>query len=61
MRIGFGQIIIIIVVVLILFGKFPQIMNNFLNGLKNIKKSLESGSEESIKPDKEDIKKIDDK
>ena len=50
MRIGLSELLLIIVLVLILFGagKFPKIMENFAEGIKVFKKSMNENDDETI-------------
>ena len=49
MRIGLSELLLIIVLVLILFGagKFPKIMENFAEGIKVFKKSMNENDDET--------------
>lgn len=42
MSIGIGQIIIIVLLIILLFGKYPNISNELLNGIKNIRELLKN-------------------
>nr|YP_007890603.1 Sec-independent protein translocase component tatA/E [Histiona aroides]AGH24097.1 Sec-independent protein translocase component tatA/E [Histiona aroides] len=55
MSIGIGQLIIIILLVVVLFGKYPNISNEILNGIKNIRGLLNNTEQ------KETPKQINDK
>ena len=49
MNIGIGQILLILIVILFLFGKFPNIMKDLTSGIKNVKSSLELENKEEKK------------
>jgi len=51
MGLGFGEIALILLAVLILFGagKLPTVMGQFGKGLKNFKKEINSFSDENDK------------
>ena len=57
MHLGTGEILLLLIVILILFGsaRFPKIMANFAEGLKTFKKSF--NSKEKSKPVKKVTKK----
>jgi sec-independent protein translocase protein TatA len=46
MSIGIWQLILILLIILLLFGsgKLPKVMNDFAEGLKNMKKTLKNDS-----------------
>ena len=52
MSIGFGQLIIIIILIIILFGKFPNLIRDLNNGIKSLNNSIK---------EKEEFPKIDSK
>lgn len=58
MSIGFGQIIIVLIVLVILFGNFSKITNNLLSFIKELKKVF---SQEDSTSAKENVNKIEDK
>ena len=45
MSIGLGQLIIIIILIIILFGKFPKLMDDLTKGINNFKKGVSSTEE----------------
>nr|AGH24384.1 Sec-independent protein translocase component tatA/E [Reclinomonas americana ATCC 50283] len=45
MSIGIGQILVILLLVIFLFGKFPNLSKNFTDGLVNIRNVLEQKKE----------------
>lgn len=45
MSIGFGQLIVIIVLIIILFGKFPNLIRDLKNGVSSLNKTLEEKKE----------------
>lgn len=51
MSIGFGQIVLIIVIVVILFGKFPGLSKDLFNGLANIQTLLKEKQKTSTNED----------
>lgn len=44
MSIGIGQIVVIIIVVLLLFGKMPSLTKDIMNGISNVRSLLISSS-----------------
>lgn len=42
MSIGFGQLILILIVALLLLGKFPKLKEDLSNGLNNLKELIDS-------------------
>ena len=52
MSIGFGQVLILLVIILILFGagKLPQVMKDLSKGMKAFKQGLE-GEDENNEPE----------
>ena len=58
MRISLGQILMIILVGLLLFGNFPNIMRDIIRSIKSI---LSSISEKTEEPTKVEQKKIQEK
>jgi len=42
MSIGFGQFILILIVALLLLGKFPKLKEDLSNGLNNLKELMDS-------------------
>ena len=58
MSISLGQILMIILVGLLLFGNFPNIMRDIIRSIKNI---LSSISEKTEEPTKVEQKKIQEK
>ena len=56
MGIGFPELMIILVIIMIIFGagKLPEIGSAFGNSIKNFKKSMKEGGETKIE-DKDDI------
>lgn len=42
MSIGIGQLIIILLLIIVLFGKYPNISNDILNGIKNIRELIKN-------------------
>lgn len=38
MKIGLGQILLILLVILLLFGKFPHIIKDLLQGVTNLRR-----------------------
>jgi Sec-independent protein translocase protein TatA len=62
MSIGLGQILVVVLLVIFLFGKFPMLSKNFTDGLVNIRSILEkkkeiSSDNTSKKEDLENIEK----
>ncbi len=53
MSIGIGQIIIILLVVLIVFGKLPNIFEELASGIKKVKEVVEKDQEKIEAGDKE--------
>lgn len=55
MSIGFGQLIIILVLILILFGagKLPKVMEDVGHGIRRLQKGL--NTKDDIEKDKKDI------
>jgi sec-independent protein translocase protein TatA len=51
MSIGTGELILILVIILVLFGagKLPQVMNDIGKGIKNLKKGLNENEENNKK------------
>nr|NP_044807.1 SecY-independent protein translocase component TatA [Reclinomonas americana]AAD11922.1 SecY-independent protein translocase component TatA [Reclinomonas americana] len=47
MSIGLGQILVIIIVIIFLFGRFPTLSKNLTDGLDNIRSYLEQKKEVS--------------
>nr|AGH24317.1 Sec-independent protein translocase component tatA/E [Reclinomonas americana ATCC 50633] len=63
MSVGIGQILVVLLLVVLLFGKFPNLSKNFTDGLTNIRNVLEQKKEitsDNIKK-KEDIDKTEKK
>ena len=61
MSIGFGQLIIIIILIIILFGKFPNLIRDLNKGIKSLNNSIKE-KDESLKIDsKSSISKDDPK
>lgn len=58
MSIGFGQIIIVLIVLFVLFGNFSKVTNNLLSFIKELKKVF---SQENSTSSKENVNKIEDK
>lgn len=58
MSIGFGQLIIILIIAIILFGKFPNLIRDLSNGIKALSTHLEEKSPPKIdsKSNKNDYK-----
>nr|AGH24451.1 Sec-independent protein translocase component tatA/E [Reclinomonas americana ATCC 50284] len=57
MSVGIGQILVVLLLVVLLFGKFPNLSKNLTDGLTNIRNVLEQKKEiasDNIKK-KEDI------
>lgn len=56
MSIGLGQILVILLLVVFLFGKFPNLSKNFTDGLTNIRNMLDKKKEitSDNSPKKED-------
>lgn len=50
MSIGFGQLIIIIVLIIILFGKFPNLIRDLNQGIKSLSSTVKE-KDESLKID----------
>jgi len=49
MNIGFGQILIIIFVGILLFGNFPSLLKDLAIGIKNFRETLKLPEKESNK------------
>jgi len=49
MNIGFGQILIIIFVGILLFGNFPSLLKDLAIGIKNFRETLKLSDKESHK------------
>ena len=47
MSIGIGQIIIIIIILIVLFGKLPSLFNDIVIGIKKIKSTIDDIENES--------------
>lgn len=58
MSIGIWQLVIILIIVLILFGrgKISQIMGEFGKGIKSFKKEIKSQEAEQLKKDRNNAK-----
>jgi sec-independent protein translocase protein TatA len=57
MGLGTGEIILIILVVMIVFGasKLPQLGDGFGRAIKNFKRAVQSGNEIEVSPKKSEI------
>jgi len=55
---GFGELVIILMIVLILFGagRLPEIGEGFGRGIRNFRKQMKTPDEIDITPKKEDAK-----
>ena len=58
-RLGWAEILVIVVLLLILFGshKIPGMMKNVADGINVFKRELKSTSKDSDKSDKKPVKK----
>lgn len=56
MSLGFGELLLILAIVFVLFGagKLPQVMSDLGKGIKSLRKGMKEGDEE--KGDKNDLK-----
>lgn len=55
MSISLGQILVIILVGLLLFGNFPNILRDIIRSIKNILSSISEKDEEPIKVEQKKI------
>jgi Sec-independent protein translocase protein TatA len=46
MSIGFGQILVILLLVILLFGKLPNLTQDFAKGIQQIRSLLQSSTEQ---------------
>lgn len=53
MSIGIGQIIIILLVILIVFGKLPKIFEELASGIKKVKEAVDKDQDKIEAGDKE--------
>lgn len=51
MSIGLGQLLLIIIIAIILFGKFPNITQDFQKGIKKIQELVQDSPKSSSKDD----------
>ncbi|MDG1287086.1 MAG: twin-arginine translocase TatA/TatE family subunit [Rickettsiales bacterium] len=53
MSIGFWQLILILIIVLLVFGagKLPRVMGDLGKGIKSLKEGINEGKEEGDKPE----------
>jgi len=58
MNIGLGQIIIIVIIMLLLWGNFPQLLKNVSTSLNEIFEMFKKDSEQNKKNHKKDEKKL---
>jgi len=56
MNIGLGQIIIIVIIMLLLWGNFPQLLKNVSTSLNEIFEMFKKDSEQNKKNHKKDEK-----
>lgn len=54
MNIGIGQILLILLIVLILFGKLPNLFEDIASGIKTIKNATEEDKPKLEKENKDD-------
>ena len=48
MSVGFGQILVIILLLVLLFGDVPSLVKNVVNGVKSIKQSFQEDEPKKI-------------
>ena len=48
MSVGFGQILVIILLLVLLFGDVPSLVKNVVNGVKSIKQSFQEDKPKEI-------------
>jgi len=51
MSVGFGQILVIILLLVLLFGDVPSLVKNVVNGVKSIKQSFQEDEPKKIEQD----------
>jgi|NorSeaMetagenome_1021524.scaffolds.fasta_scaffold12688_5 Sec-independent protein translocase protein TatA len=58
MSVGFGQILVIILLLVLLFGDVPSLVKNVVNGVKSIKQSFQEDEPKKIEQDGDSSKDI---
>jgi Sec-independent protein translocase protein TatA len=58
MSVGFGQILVIILLLVLLFGDVPSLVKNVVNGVKSIKQSFQEDGPKKIEQDGDSSKDI---
>jgi Sec-independent protein translocase protein TatA len=58
MSVGFGQILVIIILLVLLFGDVPSLVKNVVNGVKSIKQSFQEDEPKKIEQDGDSSKDI---
>ena len=57
MTIGLGQILLIILIVIVLFGKFPGLSRDLLNGITNLQNLLRNKEKSHLDSDSSESQK----
>jgi Sec-independent protein translocase protein TatA len=58
MSVGFGQILVIILLLVLLFGDVPSLVKNVVNGVKSIKQSFQEDDPKKIEQSGDSSKDI---
>jgi Sec-independent protein translocase protein TatA len=58
MSVGFGQILVIILLLVLLFGDVPNLVKNVVSGVKSIKQSFQEDEPKKIEQDGDSSKDI---
>ena len=58
MSVGFGQILVIILLLVLLFGDVQSLVKNVVNGVKSIKQSFQEDEPKKIEQDGDSSKDI---